>query len=440
MSGVRVIDSKTRQGRVVPGARRVPVRLDHRHHADPARHRAPNISPTDSPTARIPWAAISWTTSWDIGATGTHPGFPRSLLLRPPAHGVLPAALREHHRERRRLRARLWIPGLLGPQQLAARPERSRRRHGAQAATCERRDAGRCAGRLRRDAAARRQSRDAARAARTSGAFRWSTSIARTAKTSDAWPSAPTAMPPQMLAAAGFENIASNGPIRPPGHCVHEMGTARMGRDPATSVLNRYNQAHDVANLFVTDGSCMTSSGTVEPLADLHGAVGARGQPRRRPARVGRNLTYYGRFFGGARRPNTDRQLPKSGHQLPEPRLDFGQRKAHAGGPGGGFRDHRDPSARPDCSDLPYWPTRVPVPSLLRHATRTSRRSTGARSTSVGRRAEIKSPTDRGDNPWRIRLLVSGGLLGIVSRLLALVFRFEEIALRERTTRMPAMC
>jgi choline dehydrogenase-like flavoprotein len=69
----------------------------------------------------------------------------------------------------------------------------------------------------------------------------------------------------QMLAAAGFENIAPLGPVAPPGHCAHEMGTARMGHDPATSVLNRYNQAHDVANLFVTDGSCMTSSGSVNP-------------------------------------------------------------------------------------------------------------------------------------------------------------------------------
>jgi choline dehydrogenase-like flavoprotein len=68
-----------------------------------------------------------------------------------------------------------------------------------------------------------------------------------------------------MLAAAGFENIESLGPVKPPGLCVHEMGTARMGRDPATSVLNRYNQAHDVSNLFVTDGSCMTSSGTANP-------------------------------------------------------------------------------------------------------------------------------------------------------------------------------
>jgi choline dehydrogenase-like flavoprotein len=43
------------------------------------------------------------------------------------------------------------------------------------------------------------------------------------------------------------------------------MGTARMGRDPATSVLNRYNRAHDVTNLFVADGSCMTSGGTSNP-------------------------------------------------------------------------------------------------------------------------------------------------------------------------------
>jgi choline dehydrogenase-like flavoprotein len=68
-----------------------------------------------------------------------------------------------------------------------------------------------------------------------------------------------------MLVAAGFENVAPLGATSPPGHSVHEMGTARMGRDPATSVLNGHNQAHDVPNLFVTDGSCMTSSGTVNP-------------------------------------------------------------------------------------------------------------------------------------------------------------------------------
>lgn len=50
-----------------------------------------------------------------------------------------------------------------------------------------------------------------------------------------------------------------------PGGRVHEMGTARMGRDPATSVLNGWNQAHDAPNLFITDGACMTSSSTQNP-------------------------------------------------------------------------------------------------------------------------------------------------------------------------------
>jgi choline dehydrogenase-like flavoprotein len=43
------------------------------------------------------------------------------------------------------------------------------------------------------------------------------------------------------------------------------MGTARMGRDPKTSVLNAFNQVHSVKNVFVTDGACMTSSSCVNP-------------------------------------------------------------------------------------------------------------------------------------------------------------------------------
>ncbi len=69
-----------------------------------------------------------------------------------------------------------------------------------------------------------------------------------------------------MLLAAGCTDVRTLFPrISPPGASVHEMGTARMGHDPATSVLNRYNQAHDVPNLYVTDGSCMTSSSCVNP-------------------------------------------------------------------------------------------------------------------------------------------------------------------------------
>ncbi len=69
----------------------------------------------------------------------------------------------------------------------------------------------------------------------------------------------------KMLIAAGFENVAPISGVRPPGGAVHEMGTARMGHDPATSVLNGRNQAHDVQNLFITDGSCMVSTGSTNP-------------------------------------------------------------------------------------------------------------------------------------------------------------------------------
>ena len=53
--------------------------------------------------------------------------------------------------------------------------------------------------------------------------------------------------------------------MQPGGSAVHEMGTVRMGRDARTSVLNGFNQMHDVKNVFVTDGSFMTSSGSANP-------------------------------------------------------------------------------------------------------------------------------------------------------------------------------
>ncbi len=60
-------------------------------------------------------------------------------------------------------------------------------------------------------------------------------------------------------------SISDKSAMRTGGGTIHEMGTARMGSDPKTSVLNRYNQAHDVDNLFVTDGSFMSSSSCVNP-------------------------------------------------------------------------------------------------------------------------------------------------------------------------------
>ena len=70
----------------------------------------------------------------------------------------------------------------------------------------------------------------------------------------------------EMLKAAGFKNIDKHI-IKHwnPGLSIHEMGTARMGKDPKTSILNKYNQIHSVKNVFVTDGACMASSACQNP-------------------------------------------------------------------------------------------------------------------------------------------------------------------------------
>jgi glucoside 3-dehydrogenase (cytochrome c) catalytic subunit len=69
----------------------------------------------------------------------------------------------------------------------------------------------------------------------------------------------------EMLEAAGAKDIKAFVEDNPPGLTIHEMGTARMGRDPKTSVLDAHNRCHDVKNLFVTDGACMTSSACQNP-------------------------------------------------------------------------------------------------------------------------------------------------------------------------------
>jgi choline dehydrogenase-like flavoprotein len=69
----------------------------------------------------------------------------------------------------------------------------------------------------------------------------------------------------EMLEAAGMKNIQTYDRGSFPGMAIHEMGTARMGKDPKTSVLNAWNQMHEVPNVFVTDGSCMTSAACQNP-------------------------------------------------------------------------------------------------------------------------------------------------------------------------------
>ncbi|MBJ7880443.1 GMC oxidoreductase [Gelidibacter salicanalis] len=69
----------------------------------------------------------------------------------------------------------------------------------------------------------------------------------------------------EMLEKAGFKEITTYDVRHAPGIGIHEMGTARMGRDPKTSVLNANNQVHGVPNVYVTDGACMTSAGCQNP-------------------------------------------------------------------------------------------------------------------------------------------------------------------------------
>ncbi|MDQ2862837.1 MAG: GMC oxidoreductase, partial [Bacteroidota bacterium] len=69
----------------------------------------------------------------------------------------------------------------------------------------------------------------------------------------------------EMLDKAGCKNITSNDSKQAPGLDIHEVGGVRMGKDPKTSLLNKWNQMHECPNVFVTDGACMTSTGTQNP-------------------------------------------------------------------------------------------------------------------------------------------------------------------------------
>ena len=75
----------------------------------------------------------------------------------------------------------------------------------------------------------------------------------------------PTDRIARMLEAAGVKNVNTYDYGYEVGMGIHEMGTARMGKDPKTSVLNGNNQVWDAPNVFVTDGACMTSASCVNP-------------------------------------------------------------------------------------------------------------------------------------------------------------------------------
>jgi choline dehydrogenase-like flavoprotein len=69
----------------------------------------------------------------------------------------------------------------------------------------------------------------------------------------------------EMFTKAGFKNIKTKDSNRTPGLDIHEMGGVRMGKDPKTSILNKWNALHDCKNVFVTDGASMTSTSTQNP-------------------------------------------------------------------------------------------------------------------------------------------------------------------------------
>ncbi|MEL6142693.1 MAG: GMC family oxidoreductase, partial [Bacteroidota bacterium] len=69
----------------------------------------------------------------------------------------------------------------------------------------------------------------------------------------------------EMLEAAGARNVTTFETEAHPGFSIHEMGTARMGRNPKTSVLNKHNQVWDCPNVYITDGAAMTSASCVNP-------------------------------------------------------------------------------------------------------------------------------------------------------------------------------
>ncbi|NJM26775.1 MAG: GMC family oxidoreductase, partial [Bacteroidia bacterium] len=78
-----------------------------------------------------------------------------------------------------------------------------------------------------------------------------------------------------MLEAVGCVDVETNDNHQAPGLDIHEMGGARMGDDPKTSMLNKHNQLHACPNVFVTDGACMTSTGNQSP-SILYMALTAR--------------------------------------------------------------------------------------------------------------------------------------------------------------------
>ncbi len=82
-----------------------------------------------------------------------------------------------------------------------------------------------------------------------------------------------------MLEKAGCKNINPYNNGRVPGNDIHEMGGIRMGKDPKTSLLNKWNQLHHCSNVFVTDGASMTSVGNAKSVFNIYGHNSQSSEP-----------------------------------------------------------------------------------------------------------------------------------------------------------------
>src|SRR5690606_32706791 len=80
----------------------------------------------------------------------------------------------------------------------------------------------------------------------------------------------------EILEMGGLKDVKMHDWEKIPGACIHETGTARMGKDSRTSVLNGWNQMHDVPNVFITDGASVASSGTTPGPSITYMALSAR--------------------------------------------------------------------------------------------------------------------------------------------------------------------
>ena len=100
----------------------------------------------------------------------------------------------------------------------------------------------------------------------------------------------------EMLEDAGIEVVERDQRMLTEGWSIHELGTARMGSDPKTSVLNQFQQSHDVDNLFVVDGVEPRQRGQSEPDLDHHGARLALLRSPRRRARAGEPVSNHTRI------------------------------------------------------------------------------------------------------------------------------------------------